>query len=244
VITANHGEEIMLTTLLESNAARSRRVGGTLASTLVHAAVIATAIALTLPNPGEATDTPTRPDTIIFVTPMGPRPAEARRASPDDRFAPPTLPDPTRTSIVLDPKLAVDAGPDVFVPNTEPGNDVGPALPGNGIGSSAGLGEHVGGVVDERLVDRAPRLIGHAEPPIFPPALRLSGRSGRVVVQFVVDTLGRAESGDVRFVESSDPLFNDAVRAALPRYQFSPGEAGGRKVRTLVQLPFDFSLVR
>ena len=34
------------------------------------------------------------------------------------------------------------------------------------------------------------------------------------------------------------------VRAVLPRYHFSPGEAGGRKVRTMVQLPFEFTLVR
>jgi hypothetical protein len=30
----------------------------------------------------------------------------------------------------------------------------------------------------------------------------------------------------------------------LPRFRFTSGEAAGRKVRTLVALPFDFTLVR
>ena len=74
--------------------------------------------------------------------------------------------------------------------------------------------------------------------------LRERGHNGRVVVQFVIDTLGRAEMGGLQVVEASDPLFAESVRAVLPRYRFSPGEAGGRKVRTLVALPFDFTVVR
>ena len=63
-------------------------------------------------------------------------------------------------------------------------------------------------------------------------------------VQFVVDTLGRAEMSGLRVVEESDPLFAQSVRAVLPRYRFSPGEVGGQKVRTLVQVPFEFTIVR
>jgi hypothetical protein len=36
----------------------------------------------------------------------------------------------------------------------------------------------------------------------------------------------------------------ESVREALARYRFSVGEAGGRKVRTRVQLPFEFTLAR
>ena len=35
-------------------------------------------------------------------------------------------------------------------------------------------------------------------------------------------------------------LYDEAVREALGRYRFVPGEVAGRKVRTMVQLPFDF----
>jgi protein TonB len=70
--------------------------------------------------------------------------------------------------------------------------------------------------------------------------LRDSGTNGNVVIRFVIDTLGRAELGDVTVVESSHSLFTDAVRAALVDYRFAPGEIGGRKVRTMVQMPFNF----
>jgi hypothetical protein len=50
--------------------------------------------------------------------------------------------------------------------------------------------------------------------------------------------------GRVQIVEASHPLFADAVRGALARYRFSAGEAAGRKVRTMVQMPFEFTLAR
>jgi len=62
------------------------------------------------------------------------------------------------------------------------------------------------------------------------------------VVRFVVDTMGRAELGDVVIVEATHALFADAVKNALERYRFTPGAVEGRKVRTMVQLPFTFSL--
>ena len=98
--------------------------------------------------------------------------------------------------------------------------------------------------MDERYVDSAPRLVGNPVPPAFPSIMRARGVGGRVSIQFVVDTLGRAEMHGLRVVEASDSLFAQSVRAVLSRYRFTPGEVRGQKVRTLVQLPFDFTLVR
>lgn len=53
---------------------------------------------------------------------------------------------------------------------------------------------------------------------------------------------GRAEPASVQVVDMTRAEFAESVRAALPRFRFSPGEAGGRKVRTRVQIPFDFTL--
>ena len=65
-----------------------------------------------------------------------------------------------------------------------------------------------------------------------------------MVVQCVVDTLGRAELAELQVIETAHPLFVDAVCSALARYRFSVGEAAGRKVRTRVQIPCEFALVR
>jgi protein TonB len=101
-----------------------------------------------------------------------------------------------------------------------------------------------GAPFDASLVDRAPLLVGKPAEPRYPDRLREAGVEGRVVVQFVVDTLGRAELAGLQTVGDPQPLFVDAIRAALARYRFTPGEAAGRRVRTRVQIPFDFTLTR
>ena len=233
----------MLNVLLESKAARSRRVGGTVMSTLVHAAVIAGAIALTVPKPSVAHDAPKQVETIFIAHP---RPTPPRPAAPQ-----PPRPEQTTVSPPAPGPVLQFNGPDVpvireLVPSTttttpeEFGTGIqtgGPIGPPTGIGSPDG-------VVEERFVERSPRLVNAATQPTFPPSLRQSGRGGRVLVQFVVDTTGRAEMDGFKVIETTDPLFAESVRSVLPRYRFSAGEAAGRKVRTLVQLPFDFTLIR
>jgi TonB family protein len=79
-------------------------------------------------------------------------------------------------------------------------------------------------------------------PPTYPSSLRDARISGEVLAQFVVDTLGHADMSTFRVLKSTDSLFAQAVYAALPRYQFTPAELGGRNVRQLVQMPFQFSV--
>jgi len=234
----------MLNVLLESRAPRSKRVGGTLASTVVHAAVIAGAVAVTVPKPGGAHDGPKAEREIRYVVnrPEPPRPARPTPPAPSTTPTAPPIPGP----------VLKFNGPDVppirevvVSTTTSTPEEFGNGIQTHGsIGAPPGLGSPIDGVVEERLVDRSPRLLGSPTPPVFPQALRYTGRGGRVLVEFVVDTSGRAEMDGFKVVQTADPLFAESVRAALPRYRFSPGEAGGRKVRTLVQLPFDFTLVR
>jgi protein TonB len=231
----------MLNVLLESRAPRTRRAGGTLASTLVHAAIVSGAVALTVPGPAVARVTFDDPVIPVFPappappSPASPDPSRAHsngQAEPQRPAFPPLDHLPTEIS-------QVDPGDLVTAPTDDFGRGFGPSAP---IETGVGLGGPPTGPLDQRDVDRVPRLLPGSPEPRFPEALRARNQTGRVVVQFVVDTLGRAEQRDVKFVEATDPAFVDAVRAVLPRYRFTPGEAGGRKVRTVVQLPFDFAL--
>jgi protein TonB len=233
----------MLEVLLETNAARTKRVGGTLASTMVHGAFIAGAIALTVPHPRAAIAAP-RDSTIIYV-PIDRRPEPPAGPGQHQPIVGPVAPGPIAILPHVMPENPTTVGPIDDVPVNRPDDTIGPGVPRGGIaGPLDGLAGPIDGVVDEHLVDRAPRIVGRAVEPAFPASLRQSGRGGRVVAQFAVDTLGRAEMGGLKMVEETDPLFGEAVREVLPRYRFSPGEVRGRKVRTLVQLPFDFSVVR
>jgi len=238
----------MLNVLLESRAPRTRRMGSTVASAVLHAALIAGAVALTMPAPVDAKgrDEPDRPP-IKYVDIRSQPPAPP---VPQDRGQAPATPQAPTQVTVTAPDVVPDALPPVDVGPTIPPDEIVIGGPAARVASSIGSGAPMlsaGGTssaIDEQFVDRAPRLLGRALEPRYPAGLRDAGVQGRVVVQFVVDTLGRAELGELLVLETPHAAFVESVRAALARYRFSVGEAGGRKVRTRVQLPFEFTLTR
>jgi TonB family protein len=89
-------------------------------------------------------------------------------------------------------------------------------------------------------VDDPPALL--AGPPLtYPEALLRAGTVGTVVVQVVIDTLGRAEPGSL-VLQSSHAGFEPAARAYVLGAVFRPGRTHGQAVRVLVRLPVDFRL--
>jgi TonB family protein len=90
----------------------------------------------------------------------------------------------------------------------------------------------------EKVVTQRP----NSRAPAYPPELRARRISGEVLMQYVVDTLGRVEPGTIRVLRSSHPEFDRAVREALPFARFTPAENSGHKVRQLVQQPFVFAI--
>lgn len=76
--------------------------------------------------------------------------------------------------------------------------------------------------------------------PQYPNRLRTAGVEGRVLVQFVVDERGRPEMASFKVLKSSDAELTESVRQAVSGMTFFPAEAGGQKVKQLVQLPFNF----
>ena len=47
-----------------------------------------------------------------------------------------------------------------------------------------------------------------------------------------------------KVLKSSHDLFTNAVKASLPNMRFYAAEVGGRKVKQLVQMPFQFNLTK
>jgi protein TonB len=231
----------MFDVLMESRATRQRRPRSTLTSAVIHGAIIAAAVVLTRPNPGRAVDGPRSPTLVYIPTraePRGEARPEQRSGRTSGSTGAPTVAVPNFNATHLPPVNLALAVPQPNDLPTVPGDE----LRASGSLDGAGL-QPPDGVIDERLVDRAPRVIGRPPEPRYPTPLRESGIQGRVVAEFVVDTLGRAELDGLK-LDASQALFAEAVRAVLPRYRFTPGEAAGRRVRTRVQLPFDFALSR
>lgn len=235
----------MFTTLVESRAPSTRRIGGTLVSAMLHGALIAGAVVLTVPHPVNAKPEPKLPPVVYFPIDHSrdPQPPTTTKAGQTD-VSTPTPPKPVDMSTIWNGSqttIDVSTGPTIV--------DVDGTLGHGGVDRGNPIGHGVpglpgGGTWDASQVDRAPAITGRADEPRYPSPLRSAGIEGHTVIQFVVDTLGRAEVAGVTVVETTDPRFADAVREVLPRYRFTPGEAGGRKVRTRVQIPFNFTLKR
>jgi TonB family protein len=85
----------------------------------------------------------------------------------------------------------------------------------------------------------------------YPEGPRMGNAQGNVLLQFIVDTTGRAQMSTVR--ELGKPrlgpelheyyrAFVAAAKDALHNARFSPAQLGGCNVKQLVQLPFAFRL--
>lgn len=96
-------------------------------------------------------------------------------------------------------------------------------------------GQDLGGVeiFDIMDADKKPVPIKQVEP-------RTRGQKGSVVLRFTVDQYGKVQN--IRVHQSTNPKLNQACIDAVRRWEFTPGEKGGRTIITNnVQLPINFN---
>ncbi len=92
-------------------------------------------------------------------------------------------------------------------------------------------------------VDQAPALL--SAPPLdrdYPALLRQAGITGRVVIEAVIDTTGKAEPASIQVLQTPHPGFNEAAKRWMSRALFRPARKGGQAVRVLVRQAIDYSL--
>jgi TonB family protein len=92
-------------------------------------------------------------------------------------------------------------------------------------------------------VDTAATRLAESAAPQYPRSLLEKRLEGQAIVQFIVDTNGRADTGSFRVMLASHDEFAQSVRAALPDMRFTTARIGSLKVRQLVELPFNFRVV-
>jgi periplasmic protein TonB len=234
----------MLRTLLESNAPRQRRRASTAASLVIHTVIIGGAVVATAAakTHGPSTTVHAR-DTVIYVAPRPvPRSAAegpARQVTAVEKLwrVPPAR--VLRFDATQPPSVGIDLDVQRLLRDRSPG-------PTEGFDPWGPAGRDTTGpsgneVATAATVER-PAALRVAPRPWYPEPLRAARVTGRVVVRLVVDTVGRVEPASVVIRETSHDLFSEAVRAVLPSLRFIPAEAGGRRVRMLVELPFEFHL--
>ncbi len=108
-------------------------------------------------------------------------------------------------------------------------------------GNGDGHGSAADQVYSEASVDE-PAAIVSAPPLEYPPALRQAGLQGRVTVQAVIDTLGRAEPASLKVIARPNTAFDQSARAYVLHAVFRPARVKGRAVRVLIKVPVDYRI--
>ncbi|HYL55146.1 MAG TPA: energy transducer TonB [Gemmatimonadales bacterium] len=114
----------------------------------------------------------------------------------------------------------------------------------SGIGVEGGVAGGVapaGEVYLEAVVEEAPVLLAGPEVR-YPDLLRQARIQGRVVLQAILDTTGRAEPASIKVLRSPNPAFDEPSRNWLLHAQFRPARVHGRAVRVLVNVPIDYRI--
>jgi len=96
-------------------------------------------------------------------------------------------------------------------------------------------------VYSEATVDERAAIVS-APPLEYPPMLRRAGLQGRVTVQAVIDTLGRAEPASVKVIARPNTAFDQSARAYVLHAVFRPARVKGRAVRVLITVPVNYRI--
>lgn len=236
----------MFENLIETRAKKENRTGGTVFSIVAHVLIIGLAVEGTL-HAKEALEKP-KAEKVEFVEIKKkddpPPPKEPPKPPPPDVVHAP--PPPKGFQILTAPIKVPDVLPDIDL-SKKVTNEA--DFTGKGVAGGIAKGV-VGGTAPvnadqtyfEFQVEKQVAPVPGNAPPRYPDMLRSANVEGEVLAQFVVDTTGRAELSTFKVLKSSHDLFTNAVRAALSNMRFYAAEVGGRKVKQLVQMPFQFSL--
>ncbi|MEO7084607.1 MAG: TonB family protein [Gemmatimonadaceae bacterium] len=237
----------MFDNLIESSAKKQKRGGGTVASAIIHAVVISAAVYATA-HASQELEKP-KAEKVEFVTVKKDEPPP-----PKDQPKPPPdvvmkAPPPKGFQVLTAPIKIPDVLPDIDLSKKVTNEE-----DFTGKGQAGGIAKGVvGGTAApvnsdqtffEFQVEKQVAPFPGNSAPRYPDMLRSANVEGEVLAQFTVDTTGRAEMSTFKVLKSTHDLFTNAVRASLPNMKFYPAEVGGRKVKQLVQMPFQFSLTK
>ena len=236
----------MFTQLLESKPKKPKMAGATVVTVILYSGLIGLAIYATA-DAGIKNER-TKAESIKFVEMK----KEVVPEKPKDQPPPPkevvVKPPPPKGFQVLRAPVKID----VKIPEIDLSKSVTNEADFSGKGVKGGLSTGVVGgtaIVTEQTyyefqVEKQASAASGNPTPRYPEVLKSSGVEGEVLAQFTVLESGRADMDTFKIIRSSNDLFSASVKNVLPSLRFLPAEIGGRKVKQLVQLPFEFKITR
>jgi protein TonB len=237
----------MFDNLIESKAQKQKRAAGFFWSFIIHGLLISGAVYATY-RVGSALEKP-KAEKVEFVTVKKdepPPPKEQPKPPPEVVMK---APPPKGFQVLTAPIKIPDVLPDIDL-SKKVTNEADFTGKGQAGGTAKGI---VGGTPQpvndnqtyfEFQVEKQVSPYPGNTAPHYPDMLRSANVEGEVLAQFVVDTTGRADMNTFKVLKSTHDLFTNAVKASLPNMKFYPAEVGGKKVKQLVQMPFQFNLTK
>jgi protein TonB len=221
--------------LIESNRKpdRKKAFGLGFVSTVGHGLLVILAVIATI-TAGQASDDMVVDTTLVFMN-------QQEEKRPEEQ--PPVLEIPQLKgfqTVVAPTDIPTNIPPINLQERFDPKDYTGTGVEG-GIGT--GIVPSSDQVFMESVVEERPEVL--SGPALqYPDLLRQAGVQGRVLVQAIIDTSGRAEPASVKVIQSPNPGFDQPARTYVLRALFRPARVHGRAVRVLVNLPIDFKLSR
>ena len=224
----------MFENLIESKQRSPKTMGQTALSVLLHGLLIFGAVKATQ---GVAETIKNRPvdTTMVFLKPPEPPKPPPEQPPPDVIVA--ANPPPKGFQTVVAPTdIPRDIPPiDLDQKPFDPRDFTGKGVEGGiGTGIAGGTGPVTGEVFLEAQLDDPVQVISQPQPR-YPPVLASAGITGRVEMQFIVDTTGHVEPPSFKVLKTSHPAFAEPAREAILKSLFKPAKFKGRPVRQLVQ---------
>lgn len=224
----------MFENLIETKPKKPKTLKGMIVSVVVHTVLFGAAVVATL-QAKEAIEKP-KAEKVEFV--------EMKKDEPPPPVKAPEPPPPLAVKgfqVLVAPIKIPDVLPEIDLSQkvTDEAD-----FSGKGLAGGIARGVPADQTYFEFQVEKQVAPVPGNPGPRYPDMLRSANVEGEVLVQFVVDTTGRAELSSFKVLKSSHDLFTNSVKQALGGMRFYPAEIGGRKVKQLVQQPFNFTLTR
>lgn len=225
----------MFNNLIESNRKANKKgaFGLGLVSLIGHSAVVLAAVVATL-TAGEATDDTAIDTAMVFLN-------QEEQKKPEEQ--PPVVDVPQLKgfqTVVAPTDIPTNIPPINLQQQFDPKDYTGTGVEG-GIGT--GIVPSGDQVFMESVVEERPEML--TRPPLqYPDLLRQAGVQGRVLVQAIIDTSGRAEPASVKIIQSPNPGFDQPAKNLILKALFRPARVHGRAVRVLINQPVDFTIKR
>jgi protein TonB len=221
--------------LIESKrkADKKKAFGLGFVSLVGHSVLVVLAVIATLTAGQAATDN-TVDTTMVFLNQEEKKPPEEQ---------PPVLDIPQLKgfqTVVAPTDIPTNIPPINLQEHFDPKDYTGTGVEG---GTGNGMVPSSDQVFMESVVEERPEVLSGPQLQ-YPDLLRQAAIQGRVLVQAIIDTTGRAEPPSVKVIQSPNPGFDQSAKNYVLRALFRPARVHGRAVRVLINLPIDFKIKR